>query len=145
MNERIIMDSEEYIVEGEGLFRNVENKILYKQERSEISGTPILAPQIEIVPQEDNYPLQRYGKQLMKYMEENHEDRYWELITQGLLMKKLHEREEQLKDMKISLMEQIEKKNPRPITDDFFKVVQHMEWIQSQAEEMVREELYKPI
>ncbi|WP_373889740.1 TnpV protein [Paludicola sp. MB14-C6] len=139
------INGEIYEVENNGLLRSQSNRILYKQEISEVSGTPILAPQIEIIPEADNYPLGKYGRTLMKYMEENYNDRFWELTLEGTLMKKLHEREEQLSEMKLSFMEQIERTNPRPITDEILVTARHMEWIAQQAEEMVREELYQPI
>lgn len=102
-------------------------------------------PQILVNNQEDNFPIGSYGCELLKYMKKNYPERYWELNFSGELMKKVHTREIVLMDIKLQLMEELEKKFPRPKTNNFVEIASHMAQIDEQAEAFVKKELLKSI
>lgn len=102
-------------------------------------------PHILVNSENDDFPLGSYGCELLKYMKKNHPDRYWELSFNGDLMKKLHTREIELMDFKMDMMSELEKKFPRPKTENFLEIASHMDLIDEQAETIIKQELLKPI
>ncbi|MFZ2537513.1 MAG: TnpV protein [Oscillospiraceae bacterium] len=111
----------------------------------EYSKSTMTFPQILVNQEQDDFPLGSYGCELLKYMKKNHPDRYWELNFNGKLMKTIHTREIELMDLKIKIMEETEKKFPRPITENFLEIASHMDLIDEQAETIIKQELLKPI
>ncbi|MEG0691917.1 MAG: TnpV protein [Oscillospiraceae bacterium] len=111
----------------------------------EYSKSTSTFPQILVNQQQDDFPLGSYGCELLKYMKKNHPDRYWELNFNGELMKTIHTREIELMNFKIEMMEELEKKFPRPKTDNFLEIASHMDLIDEQAETVINQELFRPI
>lgn len=102
-------------------------------------------PQILVNDEQDDFPLGNYGFEIIKYMKENQPERYWELSFDGKLMKTVNRRERELADFKITLMEELEKKFPRPKTDKFTEIAAHMDIIDEQAELVIKQEIIRPI
>lgn len=104
-----------------------------------------LFPQILVNQEQDDFPLGSYGCELLQYMKEYHPDRYWELSFSGGLMKAIHTREIELSDLKIEIMEALEKKFPRPKTEKFIEIAEHMSLIDEQAETIIRQNLFRSL
>ncbi len=102
-------------------------------------------PQILVNQEQDDFPLGSYGCEILKYMQKQYPERYWELNFTGNLMETIHTREIELMNFKIELMEEIEKKFPRPITENFLEIASHMDFIDEQAETIINQELLKKI
>lgn len=94
---------------------------------------------------EENRPLGNYGIELLHTMKEQHSDRYWRLVFDGTLMEKIYAREEELNEMKLRLMAELEKQNPRPRTDSFLAVANHLNIIAEQANAFIKEEIKKGV
>ena len=102
-------------------------------------------PRILVNQDQEELPLGRYGCELLKYMKNNDTDRYWELNFSGSLMQTIHKREIELMDLKLTLMEDLEKNFPRPKTGSLIELASHMDIIDEQAEAEIAKILFQPI
>lgn len=95
--------------------------------------------------EEDSRPLGEYGRILLQNLKEHYPERYWQLSFEGTLMKRVHEREDELQEKKLHLIAELEKLSPRPRTDSILIVANHMGMLADQADAAIREELNQPI
>lgn len=106
-------------------------------------------PQQRMLPtvyiQDSGRPLGAYGLELLQLMKEQYPDRYWQLSFDGTLMERIRRREEELMDLKLRLMEELEHQSPRPKTDSFLAIANHMNGLAEQASLIIQEELKKPV
>lgn len=94
---------------------------------------------------EENRPLGNYGIAILQTMKDEHSDRYWRLVFDGTLMEKIYAREDELNEMKLRLMAELEKQNPRPRTDSFLAVANHLNVLAEQANAFIQEEIKKGV
>lgn len=104
-----------------------------------------LLPAIYIQDSRDNKPLGNYGMEILKVMKSDYPDRYWQLTFDGTLMEKIHAREEELHELKLRLLDNLERRSPRPKTDSFLAVASHMNHLAEEAGLVIDEELKKPV
>ena len=93
----------------------------------------------------EDRPLGNYGIAILQTMKEEYPDRYWRLVFDGTLMEKIYAREDELGEMKLRLMAELEKQNPRPKTDSFLAVANHLNVIAEQANAFIQEEIKKGV
>lgn len=93
----------------------------------------------------EEMPLLVYGQEILANLQRNYPERYWQLSFEGILMKSVRERETELVEAKLFLMQELEKKFPRPKTGDFLEIAAHMNQIDEEAEKIIKKELVKPI
>lgn len=94
---------------------------------------------------QEEIPLGAYGCELLLLMQRDYTDRYWQLVFEGSLMRMLRERETELLDLKMILMEELHRKFPRPKTTDFLEIAAHMSLIDEEAEKVVKQQLKYPV
>ncbi|WP_367112719.1 TnpV protein [Virgibacillus sp.] len=100
-----------------------------------------LYPEIQISNEkEHDQPLGSFGKQAMMYLQENDPIRFSQLQMEGTLMEKMHQVDQEAKEKIINLMEQLEKKNPSPKTENIHQITAHKNQLKAQAEEIVLKE-----
>lgn len=107
--------------------------------------TTLPAFYLERFSSQEEVPLGAYGQEILFNMQRSYPQRYWQLSFEGTLMKAVRERERELIDTKLFLMEQLEKKFPRPKTEDFLEIASHMNRIDEEAESIIKKELLKSI
>lgn len=104
-----------------------------------------LLPAIYVQDNRDGPPLGSYGLEILRNMKQNYPDRYWQLTFDGTLMEKIRAREEELMDLKLRLMDELERRFPRPRTDSFLAVASHMSELAEEADQVVGGQLQRPI
>lgn len=82
-------------------------------------------------------PLGVYGCEILKKMPKNNPEKYWQLSFSGNLMSTIKEKENELEEMKYIISGEMEKKFPRPKTDNFLEIANHMQQIDELAERVV--------
>lgn len=102
-------------------------------------------PAIYIQEESDPRPLGEYGRLLLQNLKQEYPDRYWQLSFDGTLMKRVHEREQELNEKKLRLIAKLEKQYPRPHTDSILIVANHMGMLSDQADAVIQQELKQPI
>ncbi len=93
----------------------------------------------------ESAPLGHYGQELVKNMKEHHSQQYWLYNFDGSLMTRLHQREQEIMELKLRLTEELLRENPRPVTTDFHAIARHMDGIARQVEGRLVYELKKAI
>lgn len=83
----------------------------------------------------------KYGRMAAKYLQENHQTRFMELILQDELIPVLQKVDEQCRERLIELTELFMKSNPIPEPMDTMESAQHRNRIQKQVEEIILKEL----
>ncbi len=95
--------------------------------------------------QQDGGPLGAYGREILSNMRENYPERYWQLSFEGTLMEKIRAREQELAEQKLTLLTQLEQNDPRPRSDSFLAVANHMTRLAEEAEAAMADEIKKPV
>ena len=62
-------------------------------------------PLLEIPEETNGQPFQKYGTLILKYLEEFQPERYQQLLVNGTLMEKIREREAEIIDMEMTVLE----------------------------------------
>lgn len=94
---------------------------------------------------ESDIRLGYYGMCIKENMKANHPLRYFTLMLNNKLMPAVKEREDELIELKLDMMEEIQKKFPRPQTLSFWDSASYNEEIASIVEPFIHEELNKAI
>ena len=106
-------------------------------------------PQQKLLPaiyiRDDSQPLSAYGLELLHNMKESYPERYWQLSFEGTLMERIRQREQELTELKLRLLDELEHQSPRPKTDSFLIIANHMNALAEQAGAIIAEELKKPV
>ncbi len=89
--------------------------------------------------------LGKNGRRILLYLQEEHSDRYHELLRNGTLIEKIKKREEEIDCYMLRMADYLESHSERPDGSDTLKVVQYFDYIYRTAEELIQDELYKPI
>lgn len=89
--------------------------------------------------------LCKTGRRILKYLQEEHPHRYHELLKNGTLIEKIKKREEEIDCYMLRMADYLETHSERPDSSDTMKVIQYYDDIYRTAEELVQDELYKPI
>ncbi|MGV8149452.1 MAG: TnpV protein, partial [Alkaliphilus sp.] len=85
-----------------------------------------------------------YGIKAMNYLKEEHPNRYNFLLTEGILMEKMHQADKEAWEKMQLLRSQLLKEEPVPNPQDTYQSFRHREMIRIRAEEVVmREVVYK--
>ncbi|WP_370875023.1 TnpV protein [Cytobacillus purgationiresistens] len=85
-----------------------------------------LYPNIQLSNNEQAHQeLGKYGKLAMSFLQEKYPIRFQELQMNGTLMDMLHQMDREAKDSIISLMQELEMKNPGPKTEELMEVAQY--------------------
>lgn len=94
---------------------------------------------------QEEVPLGDYGCEILLLMQREYTDRYWQLVFEGSLVRRIRERERELLDLKMIIMEELHSKFPRPRTKDFLEIAAHMSLIDEEAEKVVKAQLRYPV
>ncbi|MFB8506632.1 TnpV protein [Enterococcus durans] len=114
----------------------------YKKRRKKIMNTPLLQMSNQ---KEFDQPLQDYGMIAKEYLKENYPFQYTNLMTEGDLMKYLHNLQECAINQEMNLEQQALKVNPYPNTENSLQLANHLKVIQSQVMEQVILEIQSQI
>ena len=106
---------------------------------------PLSLPTVVLEPEELPKPLGYYGMEILRMMKNDYPDRYWKLLLSGTLMRTIYLREQELTELKLSLVQALEQKFPRPKTSSFLEVAAHMNILAEAADEMISRELRRPV
>ena len=102
-------------------------------------------PTVVLPPEQIPEPLGRYGVEILRMMERDYTDRYWQLVLSGTLMERIYLREKEIEELRLLLLKRLEEKYPRPKTDSFLKVAVHMSILAEAVDEVTEKELKKPV
>jgi hypothetical protein len=91
--------------------------------------------------QKTDQPLGNYAKEWLRCLRETSPDVYWKLVFQSSLYEKAREKEQEYLERKITIMAALELKFPRPKTDSFLIVANHMSEISKQAHQILLHEI----
>ncbi len=89
--------------------------------------------------------LGELGQSVYRMMQEEYPERVRELVAEGTLIQRLHEREKELREKKLELLQDLTHRYPRPLTENFGTVVRHIRRLEIQAEELLAEEILQPV
>lgn len=106
---------------------------------------PTFLKAICIKDNEEGELLGNAGMNIIKNMKENYSDRYWRLAFSGELTQKVKQREQELMELRLHLMDEFEQREPRPRTNSFLAVANHMNHLAEQVDKIIDVELKKPI
>ncbi len=102
-------------------------------------------PLLEIPEETNGQPFQKYGTLILKYLEEFQPERYQQLLVNGTLMEKIREREAEIIDMEMTVLERLENTRPRPKTEDLLAVTRYYNQLKMEAEEIAVQGIYQPL
>ncbi len=110
-----------------------------------VKTNPLSLPTVVLEPEELPKPLGYYGMEILRMMKNDYPDRYWSLVLSGTLLQRIYLREQELTDLKLMLVQELQKKYPRPKTSSFLEVAAHMNILAEAADEVISRELKRPV
>ena len=91
---------------------------------------------------DDNAPnIGRYGRMFQEYLKENYPGRVTELALTTTLWDICAEVNKEALEMRLTVEEQLRKKNPFPKQRDYLQLLQYINWLFATAEEIVLNEV----
>ena len=81
--------------------------------------------------------LNKYGIKIKKYLQEEYPVRYEELIMNGTINDFLELKDEELNNLRNSIIIELRNKYKKPNTDSFIELVKYNNFIYNKADELV--------
>ena len=107
--------------------------------------TQAALPTVVLPPEQIPEPLGRYGVEILRMIEQDYTERYWQLVLSGTLMEHIYLREKEIEELRLFFLKRLEEKYPRPKTDSFLEIAVHMSILAEAVDEVTNKELKKPV
>ncbi|HFZ7147579.1 MULTISPECIES: TnpV protein [Bacillota] len=149
MEEKVILSGKEYIVENEIYYPVIKENHFeemgggYMIEKM-TGGEQVLIPKIKIPKQVDERNLRKFSKARLKFLKENKEDYYEQMLLEGTLQEHLDKIEDQAIDF--TMREKLKMKESWGLTEelqnnDFLKYAGLMKNLDMELDRMAMEQI----